>query len=229
MRSQNTVHPTADIGADVDMGTGNEIGAFCVLRGPLEIGHDNRIGPMAVIGTHGDEIWDRRHDSLQKRIQIGDRCTIREHTTVHKPVYGNLTSINNDSYLMHGAYVAHDTILGPGAVLAQNAAIGGVSRVLERGYIAMGAVLHQQTVCGHFAIVGAGAAAVRSVRPFSRYVPGQPLSVNAYAIDRYGFSDHREEIERYVLDGAMPQTTRLAAMVDEYTVERDRADRGEYS
>jgi UDP-N-acetylglucosamine acyltransferase len=227
--SANEIHPTAVVEGDVRMGSGNVIDAYCVLHGPLTLGDDNRIGPHAVIGTPGDEIWQRRYDASGKRIEIGSRCTLREHVTVHKPCYGELTSIGDDVYAMHGAYVAHDAILAHGAILAQNAAIGGVARVLEGGYLAMGAVLHQQAVLGHYAIVGAAAAAVRSVRPFSRFVPGQAVTANDYAIERYGFAEQREQIERYVLAGEAPASDRLRAMVAEYERLRDAGGRGEYA
>lgn len=226
--SANTIHPTAVIEGDVEMGTGNVIGPFCVLQGPLVLGDDNHLTAHTVVGTRGDEIWQRRYDTTGKRVEIGNRCTLREHVTVHKPCYGDLTSIGDDVYLMPGAYVAHDTRLEQGAILAQNTAIGGVSRVLENGYLAMGAVLHQLAVIGQFAIVGAAAAAVKSVRPFSRFVPGQPITVNAYAIERYGFGEQREEIERYVLEDVAPTTPRLAAMAQQYAALRDEGGRGEY-
>lgn len=223
------IHPTAVLEGDVELGDGVVIGPYCVLQGPLTIGDETELTAHVVVGTRGDEIWQRRYDATGKRVEIGRRCTLREHVTVHKPCYGDVTRIGDDVYLMPGAYVAHDTQLEDGAVLAQNTAIGGVSRVLERGYLAMGAVLHQQAVLGQYAIVGAAAAAVKSVRPFSRYVPGQPVTVNAYAIERYGFGALRDEIERYVLEGVAPSTPRLAEMVARYEALRDAGGRGEYA
>jgi UDP-N-acetylglucosamine acyltransferase len=224
----NQIHSTAVVEGDVQMGTGNVIGPFCLLQGPLVMGDDNQLTAHTVVGTRGDEIWQRHYDTTGKRVEIGSGCIMREHVTVHKPCYGDLTVIGDEVYLMPGAYVAHDTRVDRGAVLAQNTAIGGVSRVLENGYLAMGAVLHQQAVLGHYAIVGAAAAAVKSVRPFSRFVPGQPQTVNTYAIERYGFGELREEIERYVLDGVPPTSDRLTAMVAEYGELRDAGGRGEY-
>ena len=228
MASSNRIHPSAVIDGDVQLGSGNVVEAFSVLLGPLVIGDGNVIGPHAVIGTPGDEIWQRRHDSTGKQIQIGSRCLIREHVTIHKPVYGEQTLIGDDVYLMHGAYVAHDTILENHAILAQNAVIGGLARVQEGGYVAMGGSLHQQTICGAYAIVGAAAAAVRSVRPFTRHVPGQPPTLNAYAIDRYGLDAQRDEIVRYVSGGGTPTSRRIAAMVAEYEALVAQTGRGEY-
>jgi UDP-N-acetylglucosamine acyltransferase len=220
----NRIHPTALIDGDVELGDGNEIGPYCVLQGPLRLGDDNRIGPHAVIGTHGDEIRMRGHDTAGKRVEIGSRCIVREHATVHKPVYGDVTTVGDDVYLMHGAYVAHDTIVEDRAILAQNTAIGGLSRVLEGGYVAMGAVLHQYAVLGHYAILGAAAAGIRDIRPFTRFVPGQPVTVNEYAIERYGFAEQRAEIVDYVQERRPPSSPRLVAMVARY--EREHAVHG---
>jgi UDP-N-acetylglucosamine acyltransferase len=224
----NEIHQTAIIEADVRMGARNVVGPYAVLIGPLSLGDDNHVGPHCVMGTRGDEVWQRRYDVEGKRIEIGDRCTIREHVTVHKPCYGDVTVLGDDVYLMHGSYVAHDARLADKAILAQNAVIGGMSRILEGGYVAMGAALHQRTVLGHYAIVGAAAAAVKDVRPFARLVPGQPLTVNVYAIERHGFEEHRDEIERYVREGRAPVTQRLAAMVAEYEELHAASGRGEY-
>jgi UDP-N-acetylglucosamine acyltransferase len=212
----NRIHPTAIVDGDVRMGHGNVIGPFCLLSGPLTLGDDNRIGPYACIGTPGDEIKLREYDLTGKQIEIGSRCVIREHVTVHKPCYGGVTRLGDDVYLMHGAYVAHDTVIEDRAILAQNAAIGGVARVLEGAYVAMGSALHQRAIVGQYAILGAAAAGVRSLRPFTRFIPSQPVTVNVYAIERYGFAEDREEIERYVLDRRAPTSARLAAMVAHY-------------
>jgi len=225
---ENNIHSTAVLEGEIRMGSGNEIGPHCTLIGPLTLGDDNVIGPSAVIGTRGDEIWKRRYDTSGKRVEIGSRCTIREHVTVHKPCYGEVTTIGDDAYLMHGSYVAHDAQVSDRAILAQNTAIGGVSFVLEGGYLAMGGALHQRAVLGHYAIVAAAAAAVRDVRPFTRFIPGGPVSVNEYAVERYGFTELSDQIGRYVRDGITPSDDRLAAMVAEYEELHAASGRGEY-
>ncbi len=225
---ENEVHPTAMLSGDIEMGEGNAIGPYSVLTGPLRIGSGNQVGPLACIGTPGDEIWQRRYDAEGKLVEIGDDCTIREHVTIHKPVYGDATRIGRHVFLMHGSYVAHDAVVADRAILAQNAAIGGVSRVLEGAYVAMGAVVHQRAVIGHYAIVGAAAAAVRDLRPFSRFIPGRPTTVNVYAIDRYGLEEHRDEIVRYVEEGRAPESERIGAMVTEYETLHAASGRGQY-
>ena len=46
-----SVHSSVVIEGDVSIGAGTVIDPFCYLRGPLEIGKDNRLYPFCVIGT----------------------------------------------------------------------------------------------------------------------------------------------------------------------------------
>ena len=46
----------------------------------------------------------------------------------------------------------------------------------------MACTINQYTVIGQYSIVATNAACMKNVKPFSRYIPGKPLSVNYYAI-----------------------------------------------
>jgi UDP-N-acetylglucosamine acyltransferase len=223
----NLIHPTAHVEGDVQLGHGNVIGPYAVLLGPIVMGDDNLIGPHACIGTLAAEIWRRREIPTDKRVEIGNRSIVREHAAVQKPIYGDATRLGDDVYVMHAVDVAHDSRLDDGAVCAANAALAGVSRLCEGAYVAIGATVHQLSVIGHYAIVGASAAATRNVRPFTRHVPGQPPTLNSYAIDRYGFSEDRDAIERYVYEGRTPEG-RIGAMVAEYEELHAKSGRDEY-
>lgn len=224
----NHIHPTAVLVGDVELGHGNVVGPYAVLEGPIRMGDDNRIGPHACIGTPAAEIWRRREDLAAKRVEIGSRCIVREHAAVQKPIYGDVTRLADDVYVMHAVDVAHDCRLDDRAVCAANSALAGVSRLCEGAYVAIGATVHQFSVVGHYAIVGASAAATRNLRPFTRLVPGRPESVNSYAIERYGFQDHRGEIEGYVREGRRPVSERIGRMIDEYERLHAASGRGEY-
>jgi len=221
-----TIHPTAVVEPGAQLGIDCEIQAYAIVTKHCVVGDRVVVHPFAVIG--GDPQYLKFDRASSSGVHVGSDCVIREHVTIHKPCYGELTVLGDDVYLMHGSYVAHDARLGDKSVLAQNAVIGGVSRVLEGGYVAMGAALHQRAVVGQYAIVGAAAAAVKCVRPFTRFVPGQPVTVNEYAIERHGFSGQRDEIERYVQDGRAPDGERLALMISEFERLSAESGRGRY-
>ena len=212
----NTIHPTAIIEGDVQLGDGNEIGPYCVLRGPLSIGDRNQIGPHVAIGTPGQDTRNPRYESSNCRIEIGNNNIIREFTAIQKPCYRDITRLGNNVFLMQSVHIPHDAILEDDVVVTPMVVLAGISRILQGANLGMGCTINQYTVIGQYSIVATGAAAMKNVKPFSRYIPQQPLSLNSYAVKKYGFEEHAEEIEAYVLRSERPKSSRVQAIVDHF-------------
>lgn len=224
----NKIHPTAIIGENVNLGENNEILAYSILEGPLDIGNGNRIGPHVVIGTPGQDTRNPRYDSSQKRIKIGNNNIIREFTGVQKPCYREITSLGNDVFLMQSVHVPHDAILEDKVVITPMVALAGIVRLMEGCNIGMGASIHQYSIIGQYSIVATGAAVMRNVKPFSRFIPGKPISVNQYAIDKYGFSEHTDEISKFVLENLLPTHEIPLAIVSRYLEFHRASERQQY-
>jgi UDP-N-acetylglucosamine acyltransferase len=212
----NNIHSSVVIIGDVSFGKNNTILPYAVLIGPLEIGNNNWIGPHVVIGTPGEDTKNPRHDSSNKLIIIGNNNIIREHVAIQKPCYENITQIGDEAFLMHGSHVPHDAILWNKVTLAPNVVVGGICKLLTGCNIGMGASLHQNCVIGHYSIVATNAAAIKNVKPFSRFIPGKPISVNIYAIKKYGFEEFEKEIISYVLDDISPESEIILSIVTEF-------------
>lgn len=212
----NKIHPSVVIQGEVEIGINNEILPYCVLIGPLKIGDNNWIGPNVVIGTPGEDTKNPRYESANKPIEIGNNNIIREHVAIQKPCYEDITKIGDNNYLMHGSHVPHDAILSNNVTLAPNVVIGGISKLLTGSNIGMGATIHQYSVIGHYSIVATNAAAIKNIKPFSRYIPGKPISVNEYAIFKYGFDKYKDEITSYVLNNERPMSYELMLIIEEF-------------
>lgn len=224
----NKIHPTAVIGENVKLGKNNEILPYTILEGPLEIGDGNRIGPHVVIGSPGQDTRNPRYDSTHKRIKIGNNNIIREFTGVQKPAYKDITLLGNDIFLMQSVHVPHDAILEDKVVITPMVALAGLVHLMEGCNIGMGAALHQYSVIGPFSIVAMGAAVMKNVKPFSRYIPGKPASINQYAIDKFGFEEHIDEIAKYVLEDAMPKHEVPLSIVSRYLEIHKSSERAQY-
>lgn len=224
----NVIHSTVVIQGDVDIGDGNEIGPYSVLCGPLEIGNGNWIGPHVTIGTPGQDTRNPRYDSSQSRIQIGNDNIIREYTAIQKPCYRDITKIGNRVFLMQSVHVPHDAIIQDDVVITPMVVMGGIVRVLAGANLAVGCSVHQYSVIGHYSIVAMGAALTKNLRPFSKYVPGKPISVNDYAVKKYGFSDVRDQVSAYLLDDVKPTDGRLLSIVNEFEGLSDESGRYVY-
>lgn len=213
---QNKIHPTCIIEGKVDIGSGNEIGPYSVIYGPTKIGDGNLIGPHVVIGTPGQDTREPRHDSSEAYIEIGSNNIIREFTAIQKPRYREITKICNDTFLMQSVHIPHDAVIHDGAVITPMVAMAGVVQIMKGATLSLGCTLHQFTIVGHYAFVAMGAAVSRNVRPFSRYIPGSPTTVNEYAVKKYGFEAVSDQIENYVKKNVIPTDSKLAVLIQEF-------------
>ena len=65
-------------------------------------------------------------------------------------------------------------------------------------------------------MVATGAPCMKNVKPFSRYIPNKPISVNTYAIKKYGFMNDLDEISAYVMDEVKPTSAKIKRIVEEF-------------
>ena len=106
--------------------------------------------------------------------------------------------------------------------------LAGISKVLEGANLGMGATINQYNVIGQYSIVATGAAAMKNVKPFSRFIPNREISVNTYAIKKYGFERYIDEITDYVLKDIYPKSDKIKAIVDEFMVLHEESHRKLY-
>ena len=224
----NSIHPTAIIEGNVELGDDNEIGPYSVLYGPLKLGSRNWIGPHVTIGTPGQDTRNPRYDSSRCHIEIGDDNIIREYTAIQKPCYRDVTRIGNRVFLMQSVHVPHDAMIHDDVVITPMVVMGGIVNILNGANLAVGCSVHQYSVVGHYSIVAMGAALTKNVKPFSKYVPGRPLRVNDYAVKKYGFLDVRDQIEAYLMEGALPKDERLMKIVSQFAEASAASGRGVY-
>jgi|LSQX01.3.fsa_nt_gb UDP-N-acetylglucosamine acyltransferase len=216
MINNNQIHPTAIIGENVSLGSNNTIGPFSIIEGNTIIGDNNTIGPHVVIGC---EPTDSKHierniDSMILR--IGNNNIIREYSLIELPCYENETIVGNNVFLMQGVHISHDVHLLDNVTITNFSVLAGIVKVLQGADIAMSCSINQYTTIGHYSICATNAAVMKNVKPFSRFIPNKPISVNYYAIKKFGFEEYTEEIENYVLNGTMPTSKIIVLIINEF-------------
>jgi UDP-N-acetylglucosamine acyltransferase len=202
-----TVHPTAIVAPQVQLGEGVEVGAYSVVEAGVEVGDrtwigahvvvagltrlgaDNRIHPFASIGGAPQ---DKKYKGEPTRLEIGDRNVIRECVTLNRGTLKDqgVTRIGSDNLFMAYSHVAHDCLVGNQCVLANNATLGG--HVHLGDWVIMGGLsgIHQFCKVGAHAFIANNAAVTRDVPPYVMAV-GQPAaahSVNAEGLKRRGYT-----------------------------------------
>lgn len=191
----NRIHPTAIIGAGVDLGDDNVIGPYCVIVGPCRIGNGNWLAPSVSIGTPAEYRggphpvgWEGELDGAG--VVIGDRTTIREFVTINQGT-AETTRVGDDCYLLARSHLGHDSVIGDSVTLACNVALGGHTRVWSWATVGLGTVVHQHGRIGPGAMVGMASSVRKPIPPFVVAVgnPARVTGANRVGLRRLGCSD----------------------------------------
>lgn len=202
-----SIHPTAVIAPDAELGEGVEVGACAVIGPGVVIGANTRIGPHAVIqgptrigadnqifqfASVGSAPQDKKYRGEPTRLEIGDRNVIRESVTLNRGTTKDqgVTTIGSDNLFMAYSHVAHDCRVGSNCVLANQATLGGHVHLGDWVIMAGFSGIHQFCKVGAHAFIANNAAVTRDVPPYVMAV-GQPAaahSVNAEGLKRRGFT-----------------------------------------
>lgn len=212
----NQIHETAILTGNVTLGRGNVILPYTSLIGPLEIGDGNIIGPNVVIGSPGQDTRNPRYDSSGCKIKIGSNNIIREFTAIQKPAYKDLTLLGDDIFLMQSVHIPHDAILEDKVVITPMVVLAGITRIMEGANLGISSSVNQYCIVGQYSLVAAGANVVKNVKPFSRFIPGKNISVNEYAVNKFGFSENIDEISKYVLEDIVPISEKIGSMIERF-------------
>lgn len=154
----NSIHRTAIVHPNVKLGTGNTIGAYCVIGG-------------------NGEIRGVKQDEFRGTVHIGDNNVISEHVTIQRPFEkGKSTIIGDDNLIMAHAHIGHDAYIGNGCEICTSSVIGGYATIYDKAKIKLGCIVRNRLIVGSESVIGMGSVVVRDVPHFS-VVYGNPASI----------------------------------------------------
>jgi UDP-N-acetylglucosamine acyltransferase len=200
------IDPSAQIGADVEIGPYSVVGAgaiigdrcqiqsHVVIDGTVRIGADNYIGPGTVIGTPPQDASFKAE--TRSSVEIGTGNVIREHCTIHRAATADgVTVLGNNNFLLTGSHIGHDARVGDSVTMANDSLLGGHVRIGDGAFLGGGSMFHQHTRVGRLAM--AQGRTSRSVPPFVTAVANFAIGINSVGLRRAGMSaTERAEIKR---------------------------------
>jgi UDP-N-acetylglucosamine acyltransferase len=202
----STIHATALVSAEARLADDVTVGPFAIIDGPavvgpgcviaphvwihgkVELGANNRIGYGSILGADPQDLsFDPASDT---GVTLGDNNVLREYVTIHRATRpGAHTTLGNGNYLMTGAHLAHDVILGDRNTLANNVLLAGFVEVGNSVVLAGGSVFHQFIRVGDFAMAQGLTGAGKDVPPYCVLRNTNRLSgLNAIGMRRGGIS-----------------------------------------
>jgi len=152
----NYIHRTAIVHPHVRLGTGNWIGAYCV------------------IGSNG-EIRGKNQLDFKGTVTIGNNNVISEHVTIQRPFDFVTTYIGDNNIIMAHAHIGHDVKILDNCEICTGVIIGGYTVVESGVKIKLGCTLRNRLKIGSNALIGLGSAVVKDVEANS-VVYGNPAS-----------------------------------------------------
>jgi UDP-N-acetylglucosamine acyltransferase len=184
-----SVGPFSVIGAGVKIGAGTIVGSHVVIKGPTSIGKHNRIYQFTSIG---EDPQDKKYAAEITRLEIGDRNTIREFTSMHRGTSQDrsLTKIGSDNLFMAYTHVAHDCIIGNHVIMANGASLAGHVHLHSHAILGGFTLVHQFTQIGQYSFAAMGSAITQDIPPFVMVggKPTRPHGINSVGMERNGIS-----------------------------------------
>jgi len=190
------IGPYCILGDEVEIGSGTRLMAHVYLEGPTSIGEDNLFYPYSTIGVASQDL---KYKGERAEVRIGNRNKIREFVTIHRGTEGGgrLTRIGDDTLLMAYTHIAHDSLIGDHAVLANGVTLGGHVTIGDWAVIGAFSGIHQFCRVGRHAIVGGYSVITQDVLPFSSTVSTRENRIygaNKVGLERRGFPTATIEI-----------------------------------
>ena len=177
------IHPTAIVDADAQIGADVEIGPFSivgpqavigektilqshvVMEGEVVIGNGNFIGHGAIIGAPPQDL--SFSPERKTRVEIGNDNIIREYCTIHRgSPEGSATKIGDKNFLMAGAHIGHNCLIGNDVLIANNCLLAGHVRVDDGAFLGGGSTFHQFMHIGRLVMVQGSSAFGKDLPPF---------------------------------------------------------------
>lgn len=203
-----TIHPTAVVDSQAELGQGVVIGPYCIVeagavigdgcrlearamvKGRTTLGQNNEIGEGSVIGGKAQHL--HVHDP-GGTLTLGDNNRIRENVTMHRGWANEATTaIGNNNLFMVGSHVAHDCRVGNNCTLVNHVLLGGHVQVDDRAYMGGASAAHQFCRVGKLAMVGGLAKITQDVPPYIMVEGGgatsQVVGLNKVGLRRNGFT-----------------------------------------
>jgi UDP-N-acetylglucosamine acyltransferase len=209
------------VGREVVLGDGVEIDAHVIVRGRTTVGALTTIGSFSAIGGEPQDTSYRGEDTA---VEIGARCSIREHVTIHRGTARGhgVTRVGADCLMMIASHVAHDCIVGNKVILTNQATLGGHVEVGDYAIVGGLSAVQQRCRLGAHCFIGGVSAATRDVVPFAM-ASGQRVElvgVNVRGLRRRGF-DHEtihmlRSAQRAFFFGHGTREERIAVVEEEF-------------
>ena len=197
-----SVHPTAVVHANAQIGSGCLIGPYCVIGehvtlgagcklhshvvidGHTRLGERNQIFPFASIGL---QTQDLKWQGGITRTEIGDDNTFREYVTINSATRdGEVTKVGSANHILAYSHLAHNVTVGNRVIMSNVATLAGHVMIEDNAVIGGVVAIHQFCRVGKMAMIGGCSKVVQDVPPYmlADGNPAETRTINKVGLER---------------------------------------------
>jgi UDP-N-acetylglucosamine acyltransferase len=203
--SEVQTHPTAIVDPAAKIGTGTNVGPYCVIGPEVAIGencwlqhHVTLSGPMRAGSGNkfyaycsiGQQTQDLKYEGEPTYLEIGDENTFREFVTVNRSTTSEgKTRVGNRGNFLAYSHIGHDCIVGDDVVFSNNGTLAGHVQIGDHAVMGGLTAVHQFCRIGRYAITGGCSKIVQDVPPFmiADGNPAEIRGINLVGLERKNF------------------------------------------
>jgi UDP-N-acetylglucosamine acyltransferase len=177
----NMIEKYVKIHDNVIIGNNNKIYNGTVIYPNTIIGDNNVILNDNILGEHPVEAKESFTSKVFNGLVIGDNNLFHVKNLIFNG-YHRKTEIGCNNKLLAENHIGHDTIITNNVVLYPRCITGGLSKLMPYSTMGMNSIIQQNTILGHYAMVGMGNISSHNVFPFYIYVNNKYLRFNKVKI-----------------------------------------------
>jgi len=176
------------IGPEVVLEDGVTVHSHALVTGRTRVGAGSAIHPFAAIGGAPQ---DTSYAGEPTSVVIGRNCIVREHATINRGTARGkgVTTVGDNCFLMIGAHVAHDCLVGDHVVMVNSATLGGHVEIGERAILGGLSAVQQRCRIGAHAFIGGLTGVATDVIPYAMAIGERAKlgGLNIIGLKRRGF------------------------------------------
>jgi len=173
----NYIEKGVKIYENVSIGNNNKIYDGTIIYPNTIIGNNNIILNNNIIGEHPVHSNVIFNNKIFKGVNIGNNNFLHIKNTIFGGYYSK-TELGNNNELLAENHISHDTIITNNVVLYPRCITAGLTKLMPFSTMGMNSSIQQNTVLGHFSMIGMGNIAPHNVFPFFIYVNNKYLRFN---------------------------------------------------
>jgi UDP-N-acetylglucosamine acyltransferase len=179
----NYIEKNVKIFDKVEIGDNNKIYNGTIIYPNTIIGNNNVILNNNIIGEHPIEAKENFKDKIFNGITIGNDNFLHINNIIFNGYYRK-TEIGNNNKILSESHIGHDTIITNNVVLYPRCITGGITKLMPYSTMGMYSSIQQNTILGHYSMIGMGNISSHNVFPFYIFVNNKYLRLNTYKIPK---------------------------------------------